>query len=62
MLLISMLFDLVVRRQTDEPLTTPWRLACGGTAGLVAQTATYPIHLVKRRMQVSTDPVYRSFR
>ena len=29
---------------------------CGGLAGLIAQTATYPIHIIKRRMQVSTEP------
>lgn len=35
-----------------EELALVERLACGGVAGLVAQTATYPIHIIKRRMQV----------
>jgi hypothetical protein len=39
-------------RQDGEPISTPTRLLCGGTAGLVAQTATYPLHVVRRRMQV----------
>eukprot|EP00040_Diaphanoeca_grandis_P033676 m.206714 g.206714 ORF g.206714 m.206714 type:complete len:669 (-) comp32964_c0_seq1:31-2037(-) len=33
-------------------IPTPVRLACGGFAGLVAQTTTYPLHVVRRRMQV----------
>eukprot|EP00929_Paragymnodinium_shiwhaense_P071845 TRINITY_DN36491_c0_g1_i2.p1 TRINITY_DN36491_c0_g1~~TRINITY_DN36491_c0_g1_i2.p1 ORF type:complete len:494 (+),score=56.90 TRINITY_DN36491_c0_g1_i2:158-1639(+) len=36
--------------QADIPLA--WRLTAGGCAGLVAQTATYPLHVVRRRMQV----------
>jgi hypothetical protein len=36
-------------------VSTPLRLVCGGVAGLVAQTATYPLHVVRRRMQVFGD-------
>lgn len=42
-------------------LHTAERLACGALAGLVAQTATYPIHVIKRRLQVSHEAVYASF-
>ena len=36
----------------DGQLDTPTRLACGGIAGLVAQSATYPLDIVRRRLQV----------
>jgi hypothetical protein len=36
----------------DKPLPTPHTLLAGALAGLVAQTATYPLHVVRRRMQV----------
>ena len=31
------------------------RLGVGGVAGLVAGTATYPIHVLRRRMQVQSS-------
>jgi hypothetical protein len=37
---------------SDGQLDTPTRLACGGVAGLVAQSATYPLDIVRRRLQV----------
>ncbi len=39
----------------DGDLGTPTRLACGGVAGLVAQSATYPLDIVRRRMQVKVE-------
>ncbi|KAJ3292089.1 hypothetical protein HK104_005564 [Borealophlyctis nickersoniae] len=33
--------------------SVPARLACGALAGTVAQTATYPLELLRRRMQVT---------
>lgn len=33
-------------------LPVPLMLVCGGIAGLIAQTATYPLDVVRRRMQV----------
>eukprot|EP00041_Stephanoeca_diplocostata_P021427 m.499131 g.499131 ORF g.499131 m.499131 type:complete len:781 (-) comp21824_c0_seq1:124-2466(-) len=38
-------------------LTTIQRLVCGGVAGLIAQTATYPLHVIRRRMQVQGSPI-----
>lgn len=40
-----------VRADSDVP--TPIRLACGGLSGLGAMVATYPLHVVRRRMQVA---------
>jgi solute carrier family 25 protein 42 len=36
---------------THRDLTTPERMQCGAFAGLVAQTVTYPIEVIRRRMQ-----------
>ena len=41
-----------LRRDTDIP--TSIRLLCGGGAGLLAQSATYPLDIARRRMQVGT--------
>lgn len=45
-------------QQADIPLAL--RLLAGGIAGLVAQTATYPLDIVRRRMQVGIP--YNSIR
>eukprot|EP01065_Artemidia_motanka_P048252 TRINITY_DN7731_c3_g1_i1.p1 TRINITY_DN7731_c3_g1~~TRINITY_DN7731_c3_g1_i1.p1 ORF type:complete len:674 (+),score=103.60 TRINITY_DN7731_c3_g1_i1:254-2275(+) len=37
----------------DSQLPTPIRLAAGGLSALLAQTATYPLHVIRRRMQVA---------
>ena len=39
---------------TDAELPTMWRLGCGGLAGLLSQSATYPLDIVRRRMQVAS--------
>lgn len=36
------------------------KLACGALAGLLGQTATYPLDVVKRQMQVQSIPVSQS--
>eukprot|EP00050_Salpingoeca_kvevrii_P021604 m.113113 g.113113 ORF g.113113 m.113113 type:complete len:592 (+) comp9415_c2_seq1:814-2589(+) len=41
------------RYARNESLTAYDRLIAGGIAGVVAQTATYPLHVVRRRMQVA---------
>lgn len=37
--------------RTGRPVPAHVSLACGAAAGLVAQSATYPLDLVRRRMQ-----------
>ena len=32
------------------------KLACGGMAGAIAQTITYPLDVLRRRMQVASMP------
>ncbi|KAL9549708.1 hypothetical protein MBANPS3_005087 [Mucor bainieri] len=41
------------QRLLDKPPLKTWaELMCGGLAGLVAQTSSYPLEVVRRRMQV----------
>jgi solute carrier family 25 protein 42 len=40
-----------IQHMTRRDLTTPERMQCGAFAGLVAQTLTYPIEVIRRRMQ-----------
>jgi solute carrier family 25 protein 42 len=44
----------------EGPISAPLRLLFGGIAGLFAQSATYPLDIVRKRMQVAKpgDPVY----
>ena len=37
-----------------DGIPTLWRLGAGALSGLIAQTITYPLHVVRRRMQVGT--------
>jgi hypothetical protein len=37
----------------DSDIPTPYRLMFGGSAALFAQSMTYPLDLVRRRMQVA---------
>jgi len=36
---------------SDRDLSVGQKLVAGGSAGLFAQTSTYPLHVVRRRMQ-----------
>lgn len=38
---------------SDRDIPTAARLTVGGVAGLIAQSATYPLDIVRRRMQVA---------
>merc|ERR1712083_1102195 len=39
---------------SEDEISAPTRLVCGMLAGLIAQSMTYPIDVVRRRMQVGT--------
>ena len=41
----------------SRDIPTPVRLAAGGFSGLIAQSTTYPLHVVRRRMQVSGSDI-----
>ncbi|CAL1142177.1 unnamed protein product [Cladocopium goreaui] len=49
---------LGLRSERDLPIWA--RLMCGGMAGLMAQGASYPLHVVRRRMQVQGRVVGQS--
>ena len=48
--------EMVVRRtwkiQSSDHAGLVVNLSCGALAGLIAQTATYPLHVLRRRQQV----------
>lgn len=49
--LISWFLRFQVQLLTGRELTTIERMQCGALAGLFAQTGTYPMEVVRRRMQ-----------
>lgn len=42
---------------SDAEIPTVVRLCTGATAGLIAQSVTYPLHVVRRRMQIIEQPL-----
>jgi len=44
----------------EDQMPVTHKLAAGAAAGLIAQTATYPLHIVRRRMQVYGPGTYPS--
>jgi len=53
---------LFIKRRVNPEPTTVQLLMCGGLAGAIGQTVTYPLDLLRRRMQVQgftpENPVY----
>eukprot|EP01059_Diplonema_ambulator_P022808 TRINITY_DN38145_c0_g1_i1.p1 TRINITY_DN38145_c0_g1~~TRINITY_DN38145_c0_g1_i1.p1 ORF type:complete len:620 (+),score=112.42 TRINITY_DN38145_c0_g1_i1:15-1874(+) len=41
-----------LKLQTDQEIPTTYRLFAGGVSGIISQAVTYPLHVVRRRMQV----------
>jgi solute carrier family 25 protein 42 len=57
--------DMSVVREDEFEMPVHLKLMAGGFAGVAAQTATYPLHIVRRRMQVhisegASAPLYTS--
>ena len=49
----------VAQGDAEQPLGVGERLACGGAAGAIAQTCTYPFDVVRHRMQVAGSGAVR---
>ncbi|KAI8973678.1 mitochondrial carrier domain-containing protein [Mycotypha africana] len=45
-------YNAIISPFTRAPLSTWAELVCGGVAGLIAQTSSYPLEVIRRRMQV----------
>ena len=57
--------EMSIVREDEFEMPIHLKLIAGGFAGVVAQTATYPLHVVRRRMQVhisegGSTPLYTS--
>eukprot|EP00668_Euglena_longa_P036245 GGOE01046584.1.p1 GENE.GGOE01046584.1~~GGOE01046584.1.p1 ORF type:complete len:539 (+),score=161.24 GGOE01046584.1:636-2252(+) len=46
--------------KSERDIPQGYRVVFGGIAGLVGQSATYPLDILRRRMQVSSLPIYNS--
>lgn len=50
---------LAIERATDEQPSLVTKLGCGGVAGIIGQTLTYPLDVVRRQMQVKKCARFR---
>ena len=50
------LFRSLAPKNEDGKISVPWKLACGALAGCSAQTASYPLDTIRRRMQLQGAP------
>ncbi|GAQ83727.1 mitochondrial substrate carrier family protein [Klebsormidium nitens] len=50
------MMKLAIVRATDEQPSLVTKLGCGGVAGIIGQTLTYPLDVVRRQMQVQGAP------
>uniref|UniRef100_A0A1I7XR16 Mitochondrial coenzyme A transporter SLC25A42 n=1 Tax=Heterorhabditis bacteriophora TaxID=37862 RepID=A0A1I7XR16_HETBA len=50
---------IIYKEETGQPVTSPWRMLFGAFAGLIGQSSSYPLDIVRRRMQTGRIPTWQ---